>query len=180
MLLLDVNKTHNGKYNGTVYSFVTPEKGIRANEERKRAAKMLQELSSKALAIEPATYDAIRNRLVGWNGNRDVHGNRITGTEKPTSLKQVRIVNGLTPPMIYENVILVYPKGFITARGYSHDYTQLNFDVGVWNGELPSKILDLLIQRAPENELIEGLSVGTAGKSTVDKGLEELFKFLSK
>lgn len=180
MLLLEANKTHNGKFNGTVYSFVTPEKGIRANEERKRAAKLLQELSAKALPIDASTYDATRNRLTGWNGNKDVHGNRITVIEKPTSLKQVRIVNGLTPPMVYENAILIYPKGFITARGYSQDFTQLNFEVGVWNGELPLKILDLLIQRAPEGELVEGISIGSAGKSTVDKGLEELFKFLSK
>lgn len=180
MLLLDFIKTHNGKTNGSVYQFVTPDKGIRANDERKRAAKVFHDYSTKALPIDAATYDATRNRLVGWDGNKDVHGNRITKIEKPTSLKQVRRITTIAPPLVYENVILVFPKGFITARGYSQDFTQLNFEIGLWNGELPNKILDLLIQRTPTEEIVEGLSLGSSGKSTVDKGLEEVIKYLSK
>lgn len=180
MLLLSAHKTHNGTANGVVYRFCTPEKGLRANEERKRAARMLQELSAKALPIDAATFDAMNLRLSGWDGNKDVHGNRITLIEKPTSVKQVRINRQMNPPLVYENVILVFPKGFIYARGYSQDYTQLNFEVGTWKDELPNKILDLLCQREADLQNIEGTTVGSSGRSTVDKGLEEVIKFLSK
>lgn len=179
MLLIEQYPTFGNKQKGTNYSFCTPEKGIRVNEERKRAAAMFTELCKKAVATDGATFDALKNRLVGWKGNRDVHGNYLITHEQPSIIKNVRLVDKLRPPMHWENVIVALPKGFIYARGFSQDVTQLNFYIGVYKGELPAKILDLLCQRLPEEGLLDDTVKATSGRSTVDKGLAEVIKFLS-
>lgn len=179
MLLIEQNKTFTGKHNGTNYHFVTPEKGLRLNEERKRAAKILTEQGLNAFATDGATFEAMVHRLVSWKANKDVHGNLIVTPEPVSTIKHVRINDKIRPTLIWENIVIALPKGFIYARGYSQDYTQLNFVVGVYKGELPNKIIDLLCQRAPEDSIADGLVKGSAGRSTVDKGLEEVIKFLS-
>jgi hypothetical protein len=179
MLLIEENKTFSNKQNGTNYHFCTPEKGLRSNEERKRAAKLLQEYCVNAFGTDGATFDAMVHRLVGWKANSDVHGNRLITREPVSVIKHVRIVDKIRPPLIYENVVIALPKGFIYARGFSQDPTQLNFVVGVYKGELPNKILDLLCQRVPEEALADEVVKATAGRSTVDKGLAEVIKFLS-
>lgn len=173
-----MNSTYTGKTNGTNYHFYTPEKGLRQNDERKRAAKILQEYCVNAVGTDGANFEAMTNRLVGWAGNKDVHGNRLIRIEPVSVTKHVRILDKMRPPLIWENVIIALPKGFIYARGFSQDFTQLNFVVGVYKGQLPAKILDLLVQREPDEGLDEFVKA-TSGRSTVDKGLLEVIKYLS-